>query len=141
VEDAGNAVTEIFVALAPCLYELYLALLSKLSAHIFPALQRRRAQNREAQKAYRLRKEEKIKELSAKMSEMEREMERMEQLNHDLHTQISTPTENPKAGAFTLHNHTSHFQPAHLLPQVSHCPSSCRPTRSTNLSPESRRGS
>ena len=43
-----------------------------------------------AQKAFRLRKEEKIKELSAKLSEMEREMERMEQSNQDLRTQLST---------------------------------------------------
>jgi septal ring factor EnvC (AmiA/AmiB activator) len=90
VEDARNAVAENFVAFAPSLYNLNLALLSQLSAHIFPALQRRRAQNRVAQKAYRLRKEEKINELSAKLSEMEREMERMEQSNHDLSTQIST---------------------------------------------------
>jgi hypothetical protein len=90
VEDARNAVTENFVAFVPSLYNLNLVLLSQLSAHIFSALQRRRAQNRVAQKAYRLRKEEKIKELSAKLSEIEREMERMEQSNHDLSTQIST---------------------------------------------------
>jgi septal ring factor EnvC (AmiA/AmiB activator) len=41
-----------------------------------------------AQKAYRLRKEEKIKELLAKLSEKEREMERMEQSYQDFGTQI-----------------------------------------------------
>jgi predicted nucleic acid-binding Zn-ribbon protein len=41
-----------------------------------------------AQKAYRSRKEEKFRELSAKLSEMERDMERMEQSYQDFGTQI-----------------------------------------------------
>lgn len=52
-------------------------------------VQRRRAQNRVAQRAFRLRKEETIKEISAKLSEMERELERMEHSNDDLTDQIS----------------------------------------------------
>ena len=62
---------------------------ARLSAHMFLAIQRRRAQNRAAQRAYRLRKEETIKVISAKLFKMEREMEWMRQSNQELSNQAS----------------------------------------------------
>jgi predicted RNase H-like nuclease (RuvC/YqgF family) len=56
---------------------------------MFLAIQRRRAQNRAAQRAFRLRKEETIKVISAKLSKMEGETEWMKQSNQDLSDQVS----------------------------------------------------
>ena len=67
---------------------------ARLSAHMFLAIQRRRAQNRAAQKAFRLRKEETIKVISAKLAKMVREMEWMKQLNQDLSNQVSALQQN-----------------------------------------------
>src|SRR5947209_13226146 len=61
---------------------------------MFLAIQRRRAQNRAAQRAFRLRKEETIKVISAKLSKVEREMEWMKLSNQDLSDQVSALQQN-----------------------------------------------
>jgi prefoldin subunit 5 len=61
---------------------------------MFLAMQRRRAQNRAAQRAFRLRKEETIKVVSAKLFKMEREMEWMKRSNQDLSDQVSALQQN-----------------------------------------------
>jgi AP-1-like transcription factor len=61
---------------------------------MFLAIQRRKAQNRAAQRAFRLRKEQTIKVISAKLSEVEGEMEWMKQSNRDLSDQVSVLQQN-----------------------------------------------
>ena len=61
---------------------------------MFLAIQRRRAQNRAAQKAFRLRKDQTIKVISEKLFKMEREMEWMKQSNQDLSNQASALQQN-----------------------------------------------
>lgn len=59
------------------------------SLHLLQS-QRRRAQNRESQRAFRVRQQDAIKQISAKRSAMEQELKRMHQLNQDLTDEIST---------------------------------------------------
>jgi chromosome segregation ATPase len=61
---------------------------------MFLAIQRRRAQNRAAQRAFRLRKEETIKVISAKLSKIEREMEWAKRSKQDLSDQVSALQQN-----------------------------------------------
>jgi hypothetical protein len=58
------------------------------SLHLLQS-QRRRAQNRESQRAFRLRQQDTIKQISARRSAMEQELKRMHQLNQGLTDEIS----------------------------------------------------